>query len=1256
MLHSLFTLRRHHQHFKHILSSFSLIPTTHHHFSTTITSSSPTHPSSPTSPLTFTNQNHNTQVDLSHVDFHGIAQSLLSKCSLLDNRVKERVNASSSSSSLKSHLLEVSTVIPEITRKFWRFSVLKPEHVLEILLGFQSECVRVGIQVEKVRSLWEILKWGDEKNMGFKHLLQSYEVMASLLVQVGLLREAEDLLFALEGRRISSDRHEIFDNLIEGYVERKELERAIFVYDSMKGRGMVPSRSCYRVLLDHLVQMKKTQLAFRVAFDMLDLSAPISGAEMNTLENVMILLCIYGKIQEARSMVKKVLPFNSEVSSFVFDEIAFGYCERKDFKDLLSFFVEVKCAPSVMAANRVINSLCGSYGVERAGMFMQELKSIGFSPNEVTYGILIGWSCHEGKMKNALSYLSVMLSKSFLPLIYTYNALISGLFKVGMLEHARDVLDEMIDKGTPPDISTFRVLIAGYCKSRRFDKVKNLIHEMESRGLIKLSLMENPLSKAFLILGLNPLSVRLKRDNDGRLSKTEFFDDIGNGLYLDADVDEYEKHITRVLEESVVPNFNSFVRKECSNNNPKNALVLVDEMLCWGQELLLPEFLKLVRQLCSSRSQIKSAIKLLEKMPRSAHKLDEETLNMVVQAYSKKGLLCKARIILDEMLQNNLHIKNVTYTAIFMTLCKKGNMKDLNYYWDIASRNKWIPGLEEFKHLLVHICHQKMLGEALRFLEIMLLLYPYLRLDICHVFLEVLSATGLAGIALVVLKQLQHCFILDHAGYNNLIWGLCNEGKFSPAFTVLDDMLDRNLAPCLDVSILLIPQLCKAHRFDKAISLKDIILKEQPSFSHAVHCALVCGFCNMGNIGKADTLFRDMLSKGLGPNDELCNMLIQGHCQANDSRKVGELLGVAIRKSWELSLSSYRYLVRLMCMKGRVLFALNLKNLMLAQCPLDDLIIYNILIFYLLLARNSLVVNKILSEMEEKKVVLNDVGYSYLVYGFLQCKDLSSSLHYLTTMISKGLKPRNRSLRKVISTLCDAGELQKALELSQEMRLRGWMHDSFIQTAIVENLLFCGRIQEAENFLERMEEESLIPDNINYDYLIKRFCEYGRLNKAVHLMNIMLKKHNIPISTSYDFLIHGFCVQDKLDIALDFYSEMLNWNLKPGIETVEMLVQSLCQDGRTEQAEQFLVDMIHWGETPTRKMYYTVIKSYHMEKNLRKASELMQAMQENGYQPDFEMHWSLISNLSSAKMKDTDNGSKGFLSRLLSKSGFPQKK
>ncbi|KAL4336999.1 hypothetical protein S245_039543 [Arachis hypogaea] len=320
--------------------------------------------------------------------------------------------------------------------------------------------------------------------MGFKNLLCSYEFMASLLVQVGMLREADGLLFDLEGEEISLDNHEIFSYLIEGYVNMKELERSVFVYDFMRGHGMISLRLCYHVLVDLLVRIQRTELAFRISVDMLDFCGKLNCANAKTLENLVILICGNGKILEARNIVKKVLPFNPEVSSFVFDEIAFAYCEKKDFNDLLSFFVEVKRVQSVVATNRVINSLCSSYNVKMAGFFMQELENIGFKLDEVTYGILIGWSCREGNMKNSMNYLSLMLSEGLVPRIYTYNTLISGLFKVVLLEHARHILNEMMDRGTPPDISTFRVLIAGYCRSRRFDLVKSLIHEMDNGGLL----------------------------------------------------------------------------------------------------------------------------------------------------------------------------------------------------------------------------------------------------------------------------------------------------------------------------------------------------------------------------------------------------------------------------------------------------------------------------------------------------------------------------------------------------------------------------------------------------------------------------------------------------------------------------------------------------------------------------------------------------------------------------------------------------
>lgn len=1184
--------------------------------------------------------------------FSGIAQSVIFRYSHILEKDKGKNFANAS---LKDLLWEISDIVPEYTRRFRRVLELKPEDVLEILRGFQFECSKVGFEARKVEPLWELFKWANKQSKSFKHLPQSCEVMAFMLVRVGLLREVEILVSAMEKQGISLDSHEIFSKLIEGYAGTGELERAISIYDRIKVRALVPSLSCYCVLLDHLVRMKKTLLAFRICLDMIEKDIYLNDMPKATLDNVARLLCTEGKFQEARKLVKKATALGFKLSNFVLNEIAYGYCDKRDFMDLLNFFLVTKSAPDILAGNRILHSLCSCFGTERAELFMHELEHLGFVPDEITFGVLISWSCQEGKLKCSLVYLSEIFSRGLKPHMYSYNALISGLFQKGMWKHARVVFDEMVERGTSPGIQTYKILLAGYCKARQFDEVKMTVCKMENCGLIQHSSLEDQLSKAFLVLGLDPLAVRLKRDNDVGFSKTDFFDNLGNGLYLDTDLDEFERRITGILEDSVVPDYNSLVMKECNRGNLEGALMLADEMVRWGQELSLPVFSALLKGLCTPQNRIKAITGILEKKLQFVDQLDQETLNLLVQAYSKRGLTYNGMKVLQGMFQRNLKIKNETYTAIITSLCKKGNLIDLHYCWGIAREDKWLPRLQDCKVLVECLCKKEMVKEALQLLESMLVTHPHLRLNTYHVFLEKLSAKNFTTIAHILLEELkQRGCIIDYMAYNHLIRGMCKEKKFSAAFEILDDMLAKHLTPSLDVSALLIPQLCRAGRLEKAVALKEIGLNEQ-SFPFSIDNALIKGFCLAGKVEEAAALFQNMLLKGQLPDAEIYDALVQGLCKGNDLRKVGEFLGVMMRRNFDLSISTYRSLVCLMCMEGRVLHTLRLKELMLGQRKSHDIIIYNILIFYLFSTGNSFLINKVLDDLQEKKLLPNEVTYDFLVYGFSRRKDVSNTLQYLSTMISKELMPSKRSLRAAITNLCNARELAKALELSQEMELRGWVHDSVIQNAIVEGLLSDGKLQEAEAFLDRLVEKCIIPDNVNYDNLIKCFCLHGRLKKAVNLLNIMLKKGKLPNSTSYDSVISSCCASNKLDKALDFHTEMLDRDLKPSINTWCMLVHNLCQAGRTAEAEHVLNCMIHVGETPTREMYSSLINRYRFENNLRKASTLMQAMQQSGYAPDFETHWSFISNLSNSHENDNHDSNQGFLKRLLSESGFSWK-
>ncbi|CAN1248527.1 Pentatricopeptide repeat-containing protein At5g15280, mitochondrial [Linum perenne] len=121
-------------------------------------------------------------------------------------------------------------------------------------------------------------------------------------------------------------------------------------------------------------------------------------------------------------------------------------------------------------------------------------------------------------------------------------------------------------------------------------------------------------------------------------------------------------------------------------------------------------------------------------------------------------------------------------------------------------------------------------------------------------------------------------------------------------------------------------------------------------------------------------------------------------------------------------------------------------------------------------------------------------------------------------------------------------------------------------------------------------------------------------------------------------------------------SELLDMNGKPSMKTWSVLIQSLCQQGRTAEAEELLHGMVAASEVPGKELYMCVIDRYHAENNVSKSTEVMRMMQESGHKPDFESHWSVISNLSSCVMKENKKSGEGFLSGLLSGSGYQVRK
>ncbi|XP_008806037.1 pentatricopeptide repeat-containing protein At5g15280, mitochondrial [Phoenix dactylifera] len=1184
-------------------------------------------------------------VNFASKSFFGVGKSVISRCSFI---WETKVDTLMEKTSLQDLLKLYGNLSPETTRRFWRVSALKPEGFLEILLGFGPD-----VNLDKVGFLWKLFRWAEKQSREFKHLPRSYEIMIPMLIQARMLGDAESLLLSPDARGVCSDESGVFSEIIQGYAEACKLENSMALYDRARDMGLVPSASCYHALLNLLIRMEKSESVVRVYKNMIDVGFG-SHSDDRVLDFVIGELTKNGQILEAISILKQVNGSGTEASPMALSAIAEGFCKKKDFSDMIKFLEEREHIPENCICNKIISSVCSNLGTEEAWLFVQRLEALGFKADAVTFGIFICQSCREKKLRNAFVYLSECFSRGLKPSAYAYHALISGIFKQGLCKHAKYVFEDMLEKGLLSDLSTFRILLAGYCIHRKFDEVKQVIDEMNNHGIVSLAPSDDALSKTFKILGLDNLNVKVKRDNDLGLAKAEFFDSLGNGLYLETDIDEYDKSLTQILDSAMIPDFDSALIKECRRGNVEGALKVREEAVQWGQNLSVSGYFELLKTLCASPTHIEEAVSLTDEMPDSCDQLGCEALNLLKWALLKKGMTSDVKLILERLFRRGLLVDNDVYTALIMGFSKEGEINKLQHFWELAQRGMWLPEFKDTKVLVSFLCRWGLIKEVLELFDKMVENYPNLIRAIYSAFLKELCISGYTSVGCTLLEELlQRDLVFDQAVYVNLINGFLKEQNFAETLGIFDILLEKNITASAHVYQLIVPLLIRFGSVEKVMNLKQSLLSKKQQARVSIFGTMVSELCRTGKIKEATLQLQEMLINGILPDGNTLNALLQGYCQENNLRKAREILSVMVRTHINLSISGYRSLVRQMCAHGHLHGALSAKKLNLGKNPWE-LILCNILIFRLFQTGNSLLVESLLRNMHDKHINPDKNTYDFLVYGFLKCGDASTSVEALNTMIAKGLRPSNRSLRTIICHLCSNGKVDKALELSKEMECNVWKHGSVVQNVLAGRLLSCGRLCEAELLLDRMKQKDLIPNNIHYDLLIKQFCVHGGIKKAIDLLNVMLKKGNLPSDISYSSVIHRLCNCKAFDHALDFHAEMQYKNLAASEESSEALIFGLCAIGRTDDAKGILGKMLQYGSIPTYSMYNHVINRYYANNDLEKASEVLHEMQQAGYSPNFETHWSLISNLSSCSSNKDDNG-KGFLARLLSGSSLPVK-
>lgn len=163
-----------------------------------------------------------------------------------------------------------------------------------------------------------------------------------------------------------------------------------------------------------------------------------------------------------------------------------GLCRLRRVDQAISLLEDMRSAgipPNEITCNPVVDALAGAGRFREALAAVERFPLYGISPNTSTYNSLVKGFCKNGDLVGASRILKTMIGRGILPTPTTYNYFFRFFAGSGKVEEAMNLYNKIIQSGYSPDRLTYQLLIKMLCEGKRLGLAAQVIGEMKARGV-----------------------------------------------------------------------------------------------------------------------------------------------------------------------------------------------------------------------------------------------------------------------------------------------------------------------------------------------------------------------------------------------------------------------------------------------------------------------------------------------------------------------------------------------------------------------------------------------------------------------------------------------------------------------------------------------------------------------------------------------------------------------------------------------------
>lgn len=408
---------------------------------------------------------------------------------------------------------------------------------------------------------------------------------------------------------------------------------------------------------------------------------------------------------------------------------------------------------------------------------------------------------------------------------------------------------------------------------------------------------------------------------------------------------------------------------------------------------------------------------------------------------------------------------------------------------------------------------------------------------------------------------------LGAKAYSCAVGAVSKKPDSNAACELLKDMRDKGWVPSSSTFKNVIKACLLQRNMAEAVRVKDEMISCGKRMDWVIATSLMKGYCELGDMKSALSLFTKGLEDGLPPKRFIFLLLMEGYCNKGDMEGACELYNLMIIMG--ISPEIYTTFV----------FIKGLLNAQLCAKACEQL------------------------GMAFKSCLVNEISFNFLMSWLCAEGKVDEARQLCDKIVETG------SIPTVVSN-------EKNIGSSDNMSGQGFIPNAVTYTILMEGYFKMGKVEQAFKVYDEMVSQRIVCVPYTYNTIIHGLCYNGQTSQARKMLEKFTEGGNFkPSFTTYNFIIDGFTKEGNLDSASSVYTEMSEKGVSQDFTSRIKLVEKLCKSNKLERALELLKEMVNQGFELNVSAYEALIGGFCRRGSMRTALNLYSELLHAGLPP-----------------------------------------